>query len=160
MRWKIWAITLLCILLPAGSAAWGQEDSPGLLFNETESKQLGENLRDLKTLRSVVEDQKTIIANLQQQLKEKDGAIAQYKDAVDAQKMAIALSDDREKRRQEIENEYKDILLQTKSLIADQREAMKNMMDENKSLHRELFWSRLLGPLGIIAGVFTGGMLH
>jgi TolA-binding protein len=160
MRFALTALVLLFSLL-LGSAAFGQDlPQPGLLFNEADAKKLVEDERDLKELRGVVETQKAIVSTKDEQIMALQSAIKELKDAADKQATALALAEDREKRRQEIENEYKGVLAETRSLITDQREALKEVMAQNRALHRELTWTRILGPIAVIGAAVGGFLLH
>jgi parvulin-like peptidyl-prolyl isomerase len=111
-------------------------------------------------LRGVVETQKAIVSTKDEQIMALQSAIKELKDAADKQATALALAEDREKRRQEIENEYKGVLAETRSLITDQREALKEVMAQNRALHRELTWTRILGPIAVIGAAVGGFLLH
>lgn len=157
MRFVLSAIALLYVLTSNGTALGQTMPDAVLTFNEKDSERLVDDLRDLQTLRTVNETQTAEIEALKKQLVEKDNAIADLKDAFAKESLAMALAEDREKRRQDIENEYKGVLDSTKQLIADQNALLKDMMAQNKSLQRELFWTRILGPLSIV-GAFAGGL--
>lgn len=159
MRYALSVIALLLYVLVSNGTAFGQITAPDavLVLSEKDSERLIEDLRDLQTLRTVSETQSAEIETLKRQLAEKDNAIASLKDAFTKEQMAMTLSDDREKRRQDIENEYKGVLSESRALNVEMREALKEVMMQNRSLQRELFWTRILGPiagLGAVVGVF------
>lgn len=164
MRWKNAAIILFCCLSFASPGAAQELPSPGLLFNEVESKRLVEEQRDLETQRALVETMKAQMDAQNRRILELQSQVKGFETASVEQQIALARMDERDKLRKEQVDGLVLVLKETRDTLQQTRDVMKDVADQNKALHKELTISRIFGPLGMIAsfaiGYFTFGAMH
>ncbi len=145
-RWLL--ASALLVLCAAPVAA---QDN-GLLLGEPEAKRLVEDLRDLKTSRAVVETQKAQIAAKDKQLGELQIQVAALADAAQKREIALAVADDRDKRRQEGEDRLLRALdIQDKALERSIK-TLERAEKRIETLESRQFWMQMLGPLGLLVG--------
>ncbi len=144
-----WLLASILLVLCAGPAS--AQDN-GLLLGEPEAKRLVEDLRDLKALRAIVETVKAQSAAKDRQIGELQTQVAALAEAAQKREAALAVADDRDKRRVESEERLLRALdVQDKAL----ERAIKTMDRADKrieTLESRQFWMQMLGPLGLLVG--------
>lgn len=155
MSWKIWATTLL-LSLALSAPAWGQE--AGLVLDETDAKRLAEDLRDLQTSRSVVETQRSELSAKDDQINALRGQVEALQAAARSQELNYVRMEERDRMRQENQAALVQVLQESRQTLVDTRALLQETLKQNRSLQRELFWTRLLGPLFLVGGFFLGGL--
>jgi len=164
VRWKSAGTILCCCLFFVSPVAAQELPGPGLLFNEAESKRLVEEQRDLETQRALVETMKAQLDAQNKRILELQNQVRGFETASVEQQIALARMDERDKLRKEQVDGLVLVLKETRDTLQQTRDVLKDVADQNKSLHKELTLSRIFGPLGMIAsfavGFFTFGAVH
>src|SRR5947209_832373 len=116
------AAGLLILLLTAGPA-FGQAHGPTpadpwVGLSDADLERLATDLRAGRDAQALAEGQKALIHELMGQVEELEGTIAALKEAEQARAIAVALAEDRDKRRAENEAALRDLLDRPEKLLA------------------------------------------
>lgn len=111
--------------------------------------------RDLQAGRDAAAEAEALrgqVAALQAQVEALLRTVEELKAAEANRALATALAEDRDKRRQEIEDGFRDLLDRHEKLLAQ-------AMARTESLEKRAFWLQLLAPIVGILGLVAGALL-
>lgn len=145
---------VLYIAFVAGPAA-AQE--PVIILPEADALRLVEEIRDARAAAAIVETLKAESAAKDAQIREMQAQIAELREEARKRELAMALAEDRERRRQEDDVRVQGLLDRATKTIERYERLADRQERRIEALERRQFFSGLLLPLGILAGFLAGG---
>lgn len=136
-------MALLCHSYPVFA-----DDNPWAVFDDATLERLATDLQAGRDAQGLVETQRSEIAAKNEHIRELIATIDQLKQEANSRALAMALSEDREKRRAQNE----EALLK---VLQEQRKLIEVAMNRIESLERRQFWLMILGPIGLLIGVLA-----
>jgi hypothetical protein len=150
------AILLALVAGHVGPAA----AEPVVVLPEADAARIAEEVRDARVLRDVVETLKAERAAQDEQLRELAVQIAALKDEARKREIAVAIAEDREKRRLEDEGRVAKAFERAEQAIERSERLLVKAEARIEALERRQFWTSVFGVLGLAVGLVTGGLLR
>jgi Skp family chaperone for outer membrane proteins len=151
-------VAFLSLLVALAGCAWGAADvvegqpAPftGVLLGEEPAQRLVEELRDGRTAKSVAETQRAALEAKDSEIAELRKALEALRAQASAQAIALAVAEDRDKRRQEGQDQLLKALELADKALARAEKALDRSDKRIESLETRMFWQSVLGVLGPI----------
>jgi hypothetical protein len=128
----------------------------GLLFDADASRKLVEDLRDARSSAAIVETLRAETAAQAQQIRELLAQVDALKAEAQARAVAMAIAEDREKRRSEDDARVAKVMDRTEAALERAATALEKSQARIEVLERRVFWAQVLGILGPVLLLFGG----
>ena len=145
---KRWSALILCSVWLSASPVWAQ---PGLLVPAEDAVRMAEELTDARSLAAQVE-------NLRAALAAKDEEIKKLQDSDRGREVALAIAEDRDKRREEAETRLLKALEISDRQLQRSNEMIEKALARIDKLETRQMWMMVLGPIGLGIAFLTGAL--
>jgi predicted RNase H-like nuclease (RuvC/YqgF family) len=142
------------LAVTTGSAA---AQGPAVILPEESAVRAAADLASARKADAIIESLKAEIEAQRRQMTELQAQVDELRAEAHAREIAMAIAEDREKRRQEDDGRVATAFARAEATIERSEKALEKAQARIESLERRQFWSAILGPLGLVIGFLARG---